>query len=54
MKFAEHIFCMTKSADDLLNRSAYDFYSYIKLVVVFQDEFAKTSEQQTLHLLFHI
>ena len=43
------IFCMTKSADDLLNRSAYDFYSYIKLVVVFQDEFAKTSEQQTFH-----
>ena len=40
------IFCMTKNADDLLNRKAYDFYSYIKLAVVFQDEFVKTPEKQ--------
>lgn len=32
------IFCMTQDADNLLNREAYDLYSYIKIVVVFQDE----------------
>ena len=38
------IFCMTKGADDLLNGKAYDFYSYMKLVVVFQDELAAMRE----------
>lgn len=39
------IFCMTQSADHLLNKKAYDFYSYIKLVVVFQDEFIEMPEK---------
>lgn len=41
------VFCMTKSADDLLCRTAYDFYSYIKLSVVFEDEFVETPEQRS-------
>lgn len=39
------IFCMTQSADNLLNKKAYDFYSYIKLVVVFRDEFIEMPEK---------
>lgn len=38
------IFCVTKGADDFLNGKAYDFYSYMKLVVVFQDELAAMRE----------
>ena len=40
------IFCMTKEADDQLCKNAYDFYSYIKLTAVFQDELVETSKQQ--------
>lgn len=40
------IFCMTRTADDLLNKGAYDFYSYIKLVIVFQDEFVGSLKDQ--------
>jgi len=32
------LFCMTQTADNILARSAYDFYSYIKLRIFFHDE----------------
>ena len=32
------IFCVTQDTDDMLNRKAYDFYSFIKLSLSFTDE----------------
>ncbi|MCL1816889.1 MAG: tetratricopeptide repeat protein [Clostridiales bacterium] len=40
------IFCITPNADDVLAGSAFDFYSYIKLRVFFEDESEKRVEEQ--------
>ena len=31
------IFCITKEADDFLSKNAYDFYSYVRLTMTFED-----------------
>ena len=31
------IFCITKEADDFINKNAYDFYSYVRLIMTFED-----------------
>ena len=38
------IFCLTQEKDDTLARSAYDFYSFIKLRVFFEDESMATED----------
>ena len=39
------IFCMTQTADDALAINAYDFYSYVKLRIFFQDEAFENPEE---------
>lgn len=46
------VFCLTQRADDLLARSAYDFYSYVKLRFFFQDEFKETINDRDVPSLY--
>ena len=42
------IFCVTQRADDILVKSASDFYSYIKLRIFFQEEFFEKIKEPQL------
>ena len=42
------IFCITQRADDILSRRAYDFYSYVKLRLFFQEEVFENTENQNI------
>ena len=45
------IFCVTQAADNFLSKNAYDFYSYIKLQIAFEDDSYDVIEVQETYVL---